>query len=147
MAIKLSHADEGLPETHEINVTPFIDVMLVLMIIFMVTLPLSTVDVPVHLPIANSDARPDNPDPIFITLQSDLSVSVGDKGVSRADLGPVLQQITKGDRETPLYLRADQTVSYGKLMDLLNVIRSTGYLKVALVALQNDDNSGAGNGG
>jgi biopolymer transport protein ExbD len=141
MGIKLSHADEGLAETHEINVTPFIDVMLVLMIIFMLTVPLSTVDVPVHLPVADTDSRPDNPDPIFVTLQADLSVSVGDNRVNRADLGSVLQQATKGDRETPLYLRADQTVSYGKLMDLLNVLRSTGYLKVALVALQNEDDS------
>lgn len=144
MAIKLSHADDGLPETHEINVTPFIDVMLVLMVIFMVTAPLATVYVPVHLPVSSATAKPDKPDPVFVTLQTNLSIAVGDHVVSRADLISVLTAATKGDHNAPLFLRADKHVDYGHLMDLLNVLRNAGYLKVALVGLSsasgNSDN-------
>lgn len=146
MGIKLSHSDEGLPETHEINVTPFIDVMLVLLIIFMVTAPLTTVDVPVNLPVSSAQPTVRQPDPVFVTIQANLTVAIGDRRVTQDSLASAIASATKGDRQTPIFLRADKTVDYGHLMDLLNVLRNAGYLKVALVGLQSTSDSGQSDG-
>jgi biopolymer transport protein ExbD len=141
MSIRLSHSDDGLAETHEINVTPFIDVMLVLMIIFMVTAPLTTVDIPVQLPAAKTEAKPARPDPVFLTLQRDMTLSLGNNHVPRAGLGAALEAATRHSQETPIFLRADKSVSYGQLMELLNLVRSSGYLNVALVGLEEASSS------
>jgi len=136
MAIKLaSDSDGDLDETHEINVTPFIDVILVLLIIFMVAAPLSTVDVNVNLPTSSAKAaqRPDKP--IFVTLKSDLSISLGDTPVARAGLGAALNAATGGDKEKRIFVRGDKSVSYGAIMDMMNLLRNAGYLKIALVGL------------
>jgi len=140
MAIRLSQdADEDLVETHEINVTPFIDVMLVLLIIFMIAAPLSTVDLPVDLPssVAKPQQRPDKP--VFLTLKADLSLSVGETGVTREALGAALDAATSGNHEERIFLRADRAVSYGDVMDVMNSLRTNGYLKVALVGMENRD--------
>lgn len=128
--------DDDLAETHEINVTPFIDVMLVLLIIFMVAAPLSTVDVPVDLPGSTSTASERPPEPIYLTLQRDLALSLAEETVPRDLLASRLDGLTGGDRETRIYLRADQTVPYGQLMDVMNLLRAGGYLKVALVGIE-----------
>ena len=88
MSVRLDHGDETLNEIHEINVTPFIDVILVLLIIFMIAAPLATVDISVDLPAANAEpsARPDKP--LFLTLKSDLSLTLDNDAVSRARLPP-----------------------------------------------------------
>ena len=127
---------DDINETHEINVTPFIDVMLVLLIIFMVAAPLATADVKVDLPTvtAASELRPDKP--VFLTLEADLSLSVGEAPVERQRLKPVLDALTNGDAEARLFVRADRKVDYGALMDLMNDLRRAGYLKVALVGLE-----------
>ena len=135
--IRESGGDEDdLAEQHEINVTPFIDVILVLLIIFMVAAPLATVDINVDLPpsSATSQARPD--EPIYVTLLDDLSLTIGNDAVNRDDLGPALDALTGGDREQRMFLRADKAVPYGELMALLNQLRAAGYLKVALVGLE-----------
>jgi biopolymer transport protein ExbD len=136
MAIRLAKRDDEYAEAHEINVTPFIDVMLVLLIIFMVAAPLATVDVPVNLPSASAQpqARPDKP--IFVTFKSDHSLSVGDETVSRADLAAALDGMTGADRTQRVLLRADQALSYGEVMELMNLLRNAGYEKVGLVALE-----------
>jgi biopolymer transport protein ExbD len=136
MAIRLAKRDDEYAEAHEINVTPFIDVMLVLLIIFMVAAPLATVDVPVNLPSASAQpqARPDKP--IFVTFKSDHSLSVGDETVTRADLAAALDGMTGADRTQRVLLRADQALSYGEVMELMNLLRNAGYEKVALVALE-----------
>jgi len=136
MAIRLARRDDEYPEAHEINVTPFIDVMLVLLIIFMVAAPLATVDVPVNLPAASAEppARPDKP--IFVTFKADRSLAVGDEAVARANLAAALDAATGSDRTQRVLLRADQTLSYGEVMALMNLLRNAGYLKVALVALE-----------
>jgi len=128
--------DDELPEQHEINVTPFIDVILVLLIIFMVAAPLATVDINVDLPAstATQQQRPD--EPIYVTLREDLSLSIGNDIVSRDDLAAALDSVTGNDREQRMFLRADQAVPYGDLMALLNQLRQAGYLKVALVGLE-----------
>jgi biopolymer transport protein ExbD len=136
MAVRLAKRDDDFAETHEINVTPFIDVMLVLLIIFMVAAPLATVDVPVNLPSATAEpaARPEKP--IFVTFKADRSLAINDETVTRENLGAVLDTATGADRTQRVLLRADQALPYGDVMQLMNVLRGTGYLKVALVALE-----------
>ena len=136
MAVHLDHGDESLNELHEINVTPFIDVMLVLLIIFMIAAPLATVDIPVNLPAASAERTPRPDKPLFLTLKADLSVLVDNDAISRDALGPALDRATGGDKQQRVYLRADKSVPYGALMDLMNALRGTGYLHVALVGLQ-----------
>ncbi|HEY8248280.1 MAG TPA: TonB system transport protein ExbD [Hyphomicrobium sp.] len=128
--------DDDISETHEINVTPFIDVMLVLLIIFMVVAPLSTVDVPVELPVsaAAPAAKPDQP--LYVTLKSDLSLAVGNDMVLWSGLGPALDAQTNSNRSKRLFLRADKAVPYGELMRLMDTLRAAGYLKIAFVGLE-----------
>jgi biopolymer transport protein ExbD len=122
-------------ELSEINVTPFIDVMLVLLIIFMVAAPLATVDVPVDLPPATATSQPRPDQPLYVTLRADLTVHLGDAAVARDALGAALDAATGNDHDTRVFLRADRDVGYGELMELMNVLRAAGYLKVALVGL------------
>lgn len=136
MSIKLVHHSDELPENHEINVTPFIDVMLVLLIIFMIAAPLATVSVPLELPVSTADAQPDLQEPIYLSLQSDLALSIGERQIAPEQLGPELERASKGDRQTRIFLRADRTVDYGDLMGLMDRLREAGYLKVALVSLE-----------
>jgi len=131
--INQSSGDDDLQENSEINVTPFIDVMLVLLIIFMVAAPLSTVDVPVNLPRSNAAAAPRPQEPVYVTLQPDLTISVGNETIAREALADVLRQATAADPEARLYIRADQTVPYGALMELMNLLRSGGFTQVGLV--------------
>jgi biopolymer transport protein ExbD len=136
VAVRLQHADDDLEEVHEINVTPFIDVMLVLLIIFMVAAPLATVDVAVDLPRSTAMPQPRPDQPLYLTLREDLSLHLDERLVARESLGPALAGATGGDRETRIFLRADQSVPYGALMEVMNLLRSAGYLKVALVGLE-----------
>src|ERR1039458_3972523 len=138
MSVRLDHGEETLSEIHEINVTPFIDVILVLLIIFMIAAPLATVDISVDLPAANSEpsARPGKL--LFLTLKSDLSLTLDSNSVNRSALSAALDQATGGDKQQRVYLRADKAVPYGELMTLMNELRSAGYLHVALVGLEAD---------
>lgn len=126
---------DDLPENHEINVTPFIDVMLVLLIIFMVAAPLATVDINVDLPTSNAQAQPRPDEPLYVTVQEDLTVAVGEQRVTHVELRDALDAATMGDREARVFLRADQAVSYGDLMTIMNLVRIAGYTKIALVGL------------
>ena len=131
--------DEDLALNHEINVTPFIDVMLVLLIIFMVAAPLATVDLGVDLPASAVQPQPRPDQPVFVTLKPDLAVSVGEDVIVRDALAQTLDSATKGNKDERIYLRADKSVSYGELMNLMNLLRNAGYLKVALVGLDGRD--------
>ena len=136
MSVRLDHGKDELDEVHEINVTPFIDVMLVLLIIFMVAAPLATVDIAVDLPssTAQPQQRPDKP--LFLTVKPDLSLSIGDDPVPRDALGAALTRATNGDKDARIFLRGDKTVSYGDVMEVMNLLRAAGFLKVALVGLE-----------
>jgi biopolymer transport protein ExbD len=127
--------DEDEWEIHEINVTPFIDVMLVLLIIFMVAAPLSTVDLPVDLPSSTAIPMKKPDKPIYITIKADLVVAVGETSIKRTDLVRSLDGVAEG-HEQRIFLRADRGVPYGELMDVLEVLRLGGYSKIALVALE-----------
>jgi biopolymer transport protein ExbD len=136
MSVRLDHGEDGLAEMHEINVTPFIDVMLVLLIIFMVAAPLATVDIAVNLPTSSAEQQPRPPMPQYLTVKADLGLALGDQLVAREALGPSLDVATKGDRETRIFVRADKTVPYGEMMAVMNLLRGAGYLKIALVGLE-----------
>lgn len=133
MALRL---DEDEAELSEINVTPFIDVILVLLIVFMVAAPLSTVDVPVNLP-GSTAAVGDRPEePLWLTVTADRALVLDDRSVPLNQLSAVLDERSGGQRETPVFLRADRSVDYGALMQVLDRLRAAGYLKVALVGLE-----------
>jgi biopolymer transport protein ExbD len=138
MSVRLDHGELDLAEVHEINVTPFIDVILVLLIIFMIAAPLATVDIAVDLPASNAQRQPRPEKPLFLTLKSDRSLAIGDNAVPRQGIGPALDAATSGDREQRVFLRADKAIPYGDLMQVMNVLRAAGYLKVALVGLESD---------
>jgi biopolymer transport protein ExbD len=136
MSVRLDHGRDELEEVHEINVTPFIDVMLVLLIIFMVAAPLATVDISVDLPASTAQPRQRPPQPVFLTVKPDLSLTLGDDPVARDALGMILERATSGDKDARIFLRADKVVSYGDVMEVMNLLRAAGFLKVALVGLE-----------
>jgi biopolymer transport protein ExbD len=129
-------AENDLAELHGINVTPFIDVMLVLLIIFMVAAPLATVDIAVDLPSSSAEPKERPDKPIYLTLKPDLSLAVDDTPVTRADLAGALDAATGGNRDQRVFLRADRSVPYGEVMTVMNELRAARYLKVALVGLE-----------
>ena len=145
MAVRLNASDDELTEHSDINVTPFIDVMLVLLIIFMVAAPLATVDVPVDLPGATAKPQPRPSQPIFVSVKTDLSLALGDTIINRTDLPARLDAASKGDKQQRIFLRADKHVSYGDLMTVMNQLRDAGYLKIALVGLDGATQGDAGN--
>jgi biopolymer transport protein ExbD len=138
MSIRIDHGENASDVMHEINVTPFIDVILVLLIIFMIAAPLATVDVAVDLPTSNAVRQPRPDVPIFLTIKSDLTLTLGDVPVARASLQAALDALSKGDRGQCVFVRADKAVPYGNLMATMNELRTAGYFKVALVGLEAD---------
>ena len=140
MAAKLSGPAAGskfnIDQNSEINVTPFVDVMLVLLIIFMVAAPLSTVDLPVDLPssTATPTKKPDKP--TYVSIKPDLAVAIGETLVKRADLVRSLDAMADAGKDRFIFLRADRAVPYGELMDVLEILRAGGYAKIKLVALE-----------
>jgi biopolymer transport protein ExbD len=136
MAASFNQGSGDLSEVHEINVTPFIDVILVLLIIFMVAAPLATVDIAVDLPASNAQPQPRPDKPVYLTVKPDLSLSVGNETVGRGALSGVLDASTSGQKDTRIFLRADKLVPYGEVMQVMNLLRAAGYLKVALVGME-----------
>ena len=117
----------------EINVTPFVDVMLVLFIVFMVTAPLLTVGIKVDLPKVKATALTDIKDPIEITVKLDGEVYIGESKVEVENLIPRLNAITEQNTEARIYIRGDRVVAYGRIMEIMSIINSAGYIKVALI--------------
>ena len=135
-SLKANDSSDDLDVNHEINVTPFIDVMLVLLIIFMVAAPLSTVDVAVDLPASNAAPQVRPNEPIFLTVKEDLSLAFGNDPVTREALKAALDDKTQGNTDERVFVRADKTVDYGDLMEVMNLLRNAGYLKIGLVGLE-----------
>src|SRR6516165_93345 len=136
MSVRLDHGEDTLSELHEINVTPFIDVMLVLLIIFMVAAPLATVDIVVNLPASTAEPQPRPDRPVYLTVKSDLTLAIGDDSIDRSFLSAGLDAVTKADKDTRIFVRGDKSVPYGEMMEVMNLMRKAGYLKVALVGLE-----------
>src|SRR6201993_2353784 len=129
--------DEGdFAETHEINVPPFIDVMLVLLIIFMVAAPLATVDLPIDLPTSTAVPQKKPDKPTYVSIKPDLAVAIGETPVKRVDLVRSLDGMADASKDKFIFLRADRAVPYGELMDVLEILRAGGYSKIKLVALE-----------
>ena len=136
MSVRLDHGEDALDEVHEINVTPFIDVMLVLLIIFMVAAPLATVDIQVNLPASNAQPQPRPDKPLYLTVKSDLTLALGNDPVGRDVLRGALERRPRATRTRIIFLRADKAVPYGELMEVMNLLRAAGFLKVSLVGLE-----------
>src|SRR5438045_9269950 len=128
--------DGDFAETHEINVTPFIDVILVLLIIFMVAAPLSTVDLPVDLPSSTATPQKKPDKPTYVSIRADLAVAIGETMVKRVDLVRTLDAAPDAGKDRFIFLRADRAVPYGDMMDVLEILRAGGYSKIKLVALE-----------
>ena len=136
MGIHLNDGGDDLQETHEINVTPFIDVMLVLLIIFMVAAPLATVDIKVDLPASTAKPAPRPDKPIYLSIKEDKSLYLDNEQVTEEQLGGVLDKLTNADKEKTIFVRGDKVVEYGRLMEVMDALRGAGYLKIGLVGLE-----------
>jgi biopolymer transport protein ExbD len=139
MAVSIAendHDDDDFAESHEINVTPFIDVILVLLIIFMVAAPLSTVDLPVDLPTSSATPTKKPDKPTYVSIKSDLTLAIGEDSVKRADLVHSLDGLADMSKDKYVFLRADRSVPYGELMGVMEILRSGGYSRVKLVTLE-----------
>ena len=136
MGLHLREGDDDLQENHEINVTPFIDVMLVLLIIFMVAAPLATVDVKIDLPAASATPQPRPDKPLYLTVKEDHSLFLGDQPIERTQLAQALDLQTQAKKDTTIFFRADKHVEYADLMEVMNELRAAGYLKIGLVGLE-----------
>ena len=138
MAVSLAdndHDDDDFAESHEINVTPFIDVILVLLIIFMVAAPLSTVDIPIDLPTATATPQKKPDKPTYVSIKPDLTLAIGETPVKRIDLVGKLDAAADSNPERLVFVRADRGVAYGDLMDVLELLRKGNY-RMKLVTLE-----------
>lgn len=126
---------DELVASHDINVTPFIDVMLVLLVIFMVAAPLAVVHMPLDLPVSHAAPSPPT-EPVTLSLQRNLQLSLNDMPVERTQLSAALARATQGDLTARIFVRADESVRYGDLMSVMDLLRDAGYVKVALVSRQ-----------
>ena len=136
MGLHLKEGADDLAENHEINVTPFIDVMLVLLIIFMVAAPLATVDIKVDLPASTAKPAPRPEKPVFLSVKADQRLFLGEEPVSVEALGPTLDARTHNNKDTTIFFQADKGVDYGDLLSVMDALRAAGYLKVGLVGLE-----------
>lgn len=143
MGAKLSGPGGGskfqIEQNSEINVTPFVDVMLVLLIIFMVAAPLATVSIEVTLPTAIAPPAPNPPKPIYISIKKDGSLYIGDFGTDIASIGDDLNsQIGRRDpTKERMFIRGDKEVRYGTFMEVMNALQDAGFYSVALIGQDN----------
>jgi biopolymer transport protein ExbD len=143
MGAKLAGGGGGgnpYPANSEMNVTPFVDVMLVLLIIFMIAAPLSTVSVPVELPPASAKPNEEKPPkPIFVSIEKDGTVYVDNDKVAMNVLPDKLRAKLQNSSDERIYLRADQNLAYKTVMNVMNVLQDSGFYKVGLVAEERPD--------
>ena len=129
----------------EINVTPLVDVMLVLLIVFMVAAPLMTVGVPIELPKTEAKPISTSSDPLYITVQADKTIYLQETKIELADLTAKLQAVAKAGNDEQIMVRADTSVSYGSVMEVMGVLNAAGYKKIGLVTGNIDKKAGTAN--
>ncbi|HEV2550603.1 MAG TPA: protein TolR [Stellaceae bacterium] len=123
----------------EINVTPMVDVMLVLLVIFMVAAPLLTVGVPVDLPQTKAPAITEQKEPLVITINAESKLFLQNTEVGEDELVPRLQAITKNNPEADIYVRGDRAINYGRVMEVMGLVSAAGFTKVSLITEQARD--------
>lgn len=126
----------------DINVTPLVDVMLVLLIVFMVAAPLMTVGVPIELPKTEAKQMDSSTEPITITVQQDGTLYLQETVIPMAELTPKLTAIAKNGYQEQLFVRADTSVPYGRVMELMGLLNSAGYRKIGLITATKDEAAG-----
>ena len=129
----------------EINVTPLVDVMLVLLIVFMVAAPLMTVGVPIELPKTEAKQLDSNTEPLYVTVQADKKIYLQETEIPLAELAPKLMAIAKNGNEEQIFVRADTNVDYGSVMEVMGLLNSAGYRKIGLVTSNIDKKVGTPN--
>ena len=135
MAINLNKSERRSRNVmSEINVTPFVDVMLVLLIVFMVTAPMLTVGVPVNLPESEADSLPDDREPLTVSINSKGEVFVQDTKVAFNELVAKLLAISKNRTDTRIYVRGDKAINYGRVLEIMGMLSGSGFTKVALIS-------------
>ena len=122
----------------EINVTPMVDVMLVLLIIFMVTAPLLTVGVPVELPKTKAQTLNKPEEPLVISIDDKGRIFLQETEVELDALAPRLEAITSNKPDATIYVRGDKRIAYGRIMEVMGTVNAAGFTKVALIAESND---------
>ena len=118
----------------EINVTPFVDVMLVLLIVFMVTAPLLTVGIPVDLPRTRAQNISEPVEPLVVTVDKQGALYIQETGVETEQLVPRLRAITENKPDTRIYIRGDRAINYGRVMEVMGLLNSAGFTRVALIS-------------
>jgi len=118
----------------EINVTPFVDVMLVLLIVFMVSAPMLTVGVPVNLPNSDADSLPDDKEPLTLSINSLGEIFIQDTKIGFNELIPKLLAVSKNRTDTRIYVRGDKNINYGRVMEIMGKLSGSGFSKVALLS-------------
>lgn len=136
MGFQTSSDSDDLVENHDINVTPLVDVMLVLLIIVMVAAPLATVNVPVDLPSSSAEATPLPDEPLFLTVGRGLELTLGEDKTSTLEQLPFDLPLIVEDQNQRIYLRADKSITYDELMKVMNTLVRAGYSQIALVGLE-----------
>ncbi|MCK9284626.1 MAG: biopolymer transporter ExbD [Rhodocyclaceae bacterium] len=143
MAIQLGGGGLGVkrhayPQNAEMNITPFVDVVLVLLIIFMVAAPLATVDVPLDLPQSSIAPTPTPAEPVYISVRQSGELFIQNAPTDIASLPALLLAQTKGNRDNRIFIRGDEKIEYRRLMEIINLLQEQGYNKVGLIAEQRD---------
>ena len=118
----------------EINVTPFVDVMLVLLIIFMVTAPLLTVGVQVDLPESSADTLPEESEPLTLTINSKGEIFIQETKVEYEKIIPKILAVSNNRTDTRIFVRGDKTINYGRVLEIMGMLSGSGFTKVALIS-------------
>jgi len=132
MAFKLRHSKKE--PISEINVTPFVDVMLVLLIIFMVTAPLLTVGVQVDLPETSADTLPEETEPLTISINAKGEIFIQEKKVEYEKIIAKILAVSNNRTNTRIYVRGDKTINYGRVLEIMGMLSGSGFTKVALIS-------------
>lgn len=143
MGFKVASQQDELAVNHEINITPFVDVMLVLLIIVMVAAPLATVNIPVDLPTSSAALAPQPKAPFYLTVSTDLALTLGEENTVTLEQLPQALAQALPDKEQRIYLRADKALDYQSLMKVMNALVAEGYAQIALVGLEQPEITGA----